>query len=293
MVITFRTALVSAIALLLLWTGIARSQGAEAELVAVIHLPYESSSVRANVPIFGLAYGKIFQSYRLEFGQGRDPKEWTLIKESTEPEEHDPWAEGKVKWSKDWGVETGNLGVWRTGLSEYTYGQHWEHDLLGPYTLRLTVADKHGREAQHSVHVIVARVVRNDIGGSVESPDGVARLEAGADSITSAFVLVSLLPRGDPLLPSTEPKPAKNLLLIGTAYEFQPPGLEFNAPGRTSPAGSVLLRLCDLSFGHGGRHRRRRQHKVLFQDGYGTRDSHLYSRRPPPRVRSNRGQIRA
>ena len=208
------------------------SDGAEPGLTAAIHFPYENSSIRANVPIFGLAYGKDFTSYRLEFGQGHEPKEWTLVDESTEPETHDPWAEGKVKWSKDWGVETGNLGVWRTGLSEYTYGQHWEHDLLGPYTLRLTVTDKQGREAQHSVHVIVARVVRNDIGGSVESPDGMARLEVGADSISSAFILVSLLPSGDPLLPTTEPKPAKNLLLIGTAYEFQPPGLEFMRPAR-------------------------------------------------------------
>ena len=207
------------------WTSLCSAQGGAADEgpVAIVSFPYEDALVRANVPVFGLAYGGTFESYKLEFGQGNDPQEWTRFQESTSPQSSDPFAEKKVKWNKDWGTETGNLGTWQTGLTEYPYGQRWEHNLLGPYTLRLTVTDKHGHEAQHSVHVIVGRVVRNDIGGAVESPDGISRLEVGKDSITTAFVLVSLLP-------SSEPKPPKGIIPIGTAYEFQPPGLEFITP---------------------------------------------------------------
>ena len=63
----------------------------------------------------------------------------------------------------------------------------------------------------------------------------------GSDSISSAFVLVSLLP-------TTEPKPAKNLLLIGTAYEFQPPGkstLFYHTVDRAGHAEEVKQRVLE------------------------------------------------
>jgi len=211
--------------ILVLTVPVLAAEDSTCETVARISFPYHNSLIRASIPLFGKACAKNFKSYRIEFGQTKDPVEWTLIKQSDRAEPNDPWQDGAVKWNKDWGATDGNLGTWQTGLTEYPYGQRWEHNLLGPYTLRLTVTDKQGREAQHSVHVIVGRVVRNDLGGAVESPDGIARLEAGKDSITTAFVLVSLLP-------SSEPKPPKGLIPIGAAYEFQPPGLEFITPAR-------------------------------------------------------------
>ena len=111
----------------------------DAGISAGISFPYDNSLLRANVPIFGIADAKEFASYRLEFGEGENPEEWILIKESRQPQPNDPWAEGRVKWNKNWGAEDGNLGLWRTGLTEYGYGQAQKHDLLGSYTLRLTV----------------------------------------------------------------------------------------------------------------------------------------------------------
>ena len=97
-----------------------------------ISFPPENSQVRANVPIFGLAYVDDFDSYALEYGEGTNPKEWTVIKRSNLPEREDPWAGGRVKWNPDWGVSEGNLGLWQTGISEYPYSQEPTRDLLGP-----------------------------------------------------------------------------------------------------------------------------------------------------------------
>ena len=67
-----------------------------AETVARISFPFESSMLRANVPVFGTAWAREFDSYRLEFGEGRRPKKWVLIKQSKQPQASDPYAQGKV-----------------------------------------------------------------------------------------------------------------------------------------------------------------------------------------------------
>jgi hypothetical protein len=176
------------------------------------------------VPVFGVARAREFDSYRLEFGEGDKPKDWILIQESKEPQEEDPWVSGRVRFNADWGT-TGNLGTWETGLDEYPYGQAWKHNLRGLYTLRLTVKAKDGRTAEHSIQVIVGRVVSNSTGGYGESPDRRVRLDVLAESILSAFVLVSILP-------SQEVRPPKQLVSVGGVYELQPPGLKFLRPTR-------------------------------------------------------------
>jgi len=146
----------------------------DADIKARIGFPYDNALVRANVPVFGVAWTKDLESYRLEFGAGHDtPKKWVLIRASKQPQPNDPWAQGKVKWSKDWGALKGNLGTWETGLDEYPYGQKFRHNLIGPYTLRLTVRDKKGRTAEHAMRVSVARALTFwtvDQAGHVEGP---------------------------------------------------------------------------------------------------------------------------
>ena len=60
--------------------------------------------MRADVPVFGLAYGSDFKRYVLEFGQGSNPTEWHPIAVSTHPRRTDPYAAGKVEWDPDSGA---------------------------------------------------------------------------------------------------------------------------------------------------------------------------------------------
>ena len=71
-------------------------------------MPWNNSLVRANVPVFGVASAPNFKLYRVEFGEGRKPSKWRVVKVSTRPQPHDPWAAGKVKWDPNKGAH-GNL----------------------------------------------------------------------------------------------------------------------------------------------------------------------------------------
>ncbi len=199
----------------------------EGEAKAQISFPFDEALVRANVPVFGVAWAKEFKSYRLEFGEGRDPEEWTLILFSTQPRPSDLFAQGKLVWSKDWGFPKGNLGTWQTGLDEYDYGQKFKHNLRGEYTLRLTVRDKQDRIAQHEIVVTVARALTNAHGGFGESPDKVVRFKVSPNALDEAFKLVSILP--------TDKLPApKRLVMLSKIYEFRPPGLALARPATLS-----------------------------------------------------------
>ena len=201
--------------------------GEEPTLKARMSFPFDRALVRANVPVFGVAWAKEFDSYRLEFGEGREPKEWVLIHQSRQPRASDPFAEDRVVWSKDWGFPKGNLGTWETGLDEYAYGQKFKHNLRGEHTLRLTVRDQQGRTAQHAILVTVARALMNAHGGYGQSPDEVVRFDVPANSLDEAFKLVSILPTDQP------PAPRRQVLL-SKMYELRPPGLELIRPATLS-----------------------------------------------------------
>ncbi|MBM4045804.1 MAG: hypothetical protein FJ279_11870, partial [Planctomycetes bacterium] len=178
--------------------------------------------MRANVPVFGVADAPEFKNYRLEFGQGKDPDQWTTIKVSSVPQREDPWAAGKVKRNPNWGAQ-GNLGTWETGLTGYAYAQKWKHDLLGVHTIRLVVEDRKGRTAEARVVVDVSDVITNLQGGKANSEDALVTMAAPANAITSAFLLVSIR-RTD------EAKVGEGLVDVSGVYEWQPPGAEFMKP---------------------------------------------------------------
>ena len=198
----------------------------ESKPKAHISFPYNHSLVRANVPIFGAAWAEDFESYRVEFGEGTDPKEWILIRESGQPEPNDPWAQGRVVWNRDWGAK-GNLGNWETGLDEYAYGQAWKHRLQGVHTLRLTVKGQSGVAAQHAVEVTVARVLTNWQGGYGQSPDGIMRFQVRPGSLGAAFTLMSILP-------TEQVAPPKGIRAVTGIYELRPPGLKLVRPAELS-----------------------------------------------------------
>lgn len=102
-----------------------------------LSLPWDDSLVRADVPVFGVADAPDFLRFRVEYGEGADPKEWHAISVSARPQPKDPWTAGQVKWNPDSGGK-GNLAVWHTGVSSYNYPGRKEN-LNGVYTLRLVV----------------------------------------------------------------------------------------------------------------------------------------------------------
>ncbi len=190
--------------------------------VATISLPYPNSLVRANVPVFGVAYAKKFKSYRLEFGKGLEPEKWTIINSSTKPEPVDPWVARKVKWNPDWGA-FGNLGTLETGLSGFPHRHDWKHSLVGIHTIRLIVEDTLGEMAEARVVVDVSHVITNQLGGTAKSEDGMVEVEIPSDSIATAFLLVSIRK-------SNQISGPKGLIGIGNIYEWRPPDVSFSQP---------------------------------------------------------------
>ena len=74
--------------------GVAEPPADRGGPVAKISLPWDQSLVRADVPVFGLAYGRDFKRYVVEFRQGSKPTEWHPIAASTHPRRTDPYAAG-------------------------------------------------------------------------------------------------------------------------------------------------------------------------------------------------------
>jgi hypothetical protein len=141
--------------------------------VATLSSPPDNVLVRANIPVFGTAYvpgdPNGLQNWRLEYGPGRSPKEWSLIKESSEAVPTDPWASGQVKFNPNWGAH-GNLTDWSVGLTAYAYAT-WRNNLNGIYTLRLTATSKSGEKAEVTRLLIVGEAILRTQGGTANSAD--------------------------------------------------------------------------------------------------------------------------
>ena len=69
-----------------------------------ISLLWDQSLVRADVPVFGVAYGPDFKRCVLEFGEGSNPTEWHPVAAATYPRCTDPYAAGNVEWDPDSGA---------------------------------------------------------------------------------------------------------------------------------------------------------------------------------------------
>lgn len=209
-----------------LWVGHAV---ARADIAATLSMPYDNALVRADVPVFGVATAERFKEYRVEYGLGPAPAAWHLIARSSRPQPTDPWATGKAKWNPNIGVK-GNLAVWHTGLTSYTYGTQKEN-LNGLYTLRLTVEDQDGQTAEARVLVNVARAVTMDSGGIVESRDERVYLKIPRHALDVPFALAAITPVGEHNPALIDFAPADGLARMGAVYEFRPPGLRTVKPG--------------------------------------------------------------
>ncbi|MFH1248475.1 MAG: hypothetical protein V1490_04945, partial [Candidatus Omnitrophota bacterium] len=191
-------------------------------LTAKIEIPYADSLVRGDVPVFGKAYGKDFKEFILDYGDGKNPKEWILINKSNAPQKVYKSSVGLDMISFGKTID-GNLGTWKTGLDEYRYGEH-PVNLSGSYTLRLRVFDNKGNTAEDKITVEVGRIILNSIGGKIQSQDGFATVEVEEHSLYTSAILASI----ESL--DKNPFPQENLTLASKVYELREPGEKFTQP---------------------------------------------------------------
>ena len=194
------------------------------DLFAKIDYPLADSLVRADVPIFGLAYGRSFSSYRLEYGKGTTPSTWISIAQSTRPQASN-MTPADIDDSADITIH-GSLGNWDTGLKNYVYLPSYpkDHptDLKGIYTVRLVVAGNDGKTVEDRVTLEVGDVIPNAWGGKVTSSDDKVVLDVPEQSLMNSFRLVAIRPAGG-MVPSV---PADRKL-VGEVYAVREAGEKF------------------------------------------------------------------
>lgn len=196
-------------------------------LYARISIPYSNALVRGNVPIFGLAYGKDFKEYRVEYGEGREPTEWINLASSTTPQTKNVTL-ADLDSSSDITIY-GNLATWDTGLKNYVYlpSHPKDHpiDLNGVYTVRLVVVGKDGSTIEDRRTVEVADVIPNAWGGFARSKDEKVFLTVPEQALMDSFRLISI--KREDIVPVSLPPKRQ---LIGSVYEFREPGERFTKP---------------------------------------------------------------
>ena len=194
-------------------------------IFALISVPSEKSLVRGNVPVFGLAYGKSFKRYKVEYGEGKDPKDWILIKQSTTLQTKDV-TPADLDFSADITIH-GNLATWDTGLKSYVYLPDYppDHpmDLNGVYTLRLVVTGENGETAEDRTTIEVGEAISNAWGGVAKSKDKKATINVNEQSLTDTFRVISIKPVEEAPGVSVDNKRK----LVGKVYEFREAGEKF------------------------------------------------------------------
>jgi RHS repeat-associated protein len=165
-------------------------------LFGKITIPVNNSLLRANIPIFGLAYGKNFKQYIVEYGMGTNPDHWIFVASSTEPQTKTVTPEDLDDTSNT--TIHGNLATWDTGLKNYVYLPSHPADhpiyLQGTHTIRLVVEDNDGNKVEDRKIVELASVIPNAWGGNVLSNDGKIQLSIPEQALRDSFRLISIQP---------------------------------------------------------------------------------------------------
>jgi len=210
-------------------SSIAASPQSSKGLTAKIEVPYSQAMVRGDVPVFGLAHGENFKQYRVEFGIGENPYEWTTLTTSENPQTEEVTADD-LDDSFDTTIH-GNLATWDTGLKNYVYLPSHPADhptnLKGSYTIRLVVEGEDGSTIEDRVSVNVANVIPNAWGGIVKSGDGKALLTVPEQAVRDAFRLVSI--QSTDSIPETELAGRK---FTSAIYSIREPGEHFTKQAR-------------------------------------------------------------
>ena len=198
-------------------------------LASEIMVPTEDALLRSDIPIFGVAGGKNFKSYRVEYGKGYAPKEWHLIKQSTVPQSNSTVGLAEMRLMQGDLDIRGNLSTWNSGL------KNWEHlpwhppedptDFNGVYTIRLMVEGKDGEIVEDRVTGEVGRVIAQCRPGVAESADKRVRMHFAEQSLTHPFRVYTIIRMNDLL--EDKPAVADGNELIGPIYRIREPGDRF------------------------------------------------------------------
>jgi hypothetical protein len=188
--------------------------------VANLALPTPFAVIRGNdIPVIGEAYGTAFDRFEVDYGPGLDPgdDEWTNLTTVRAPVLLPPGDRTLVRHG------AGNLINWNVGLDEYL---PWNSPgLNGVYTLRLRVTGKDGRAAEDRLPVVVGRLAATATGGTLDSPDGQARLRVPALASQDSFALLAIVPATD--VDRRSRSLPQNAQPAGTLYEIFPADEQF------------------------------------------------------------------
>ncbi|MHC4633136.1 MAG: RHS repeat domain-containing protein, partial [Planctomycetota bacterium] len=198
------------------------------QLVGKILVPINDCLLRSDIPIYGIAGGKQFKKYRVEYSGGYNPTKWHLIEESNEPDLNPPdfkditWMQGDLDLR-------GNLATWNVGL------KNWSHlpwhppedptDLNGVYTIRLVVEGKDGKTIEDRVTCEVGRAIAQCLPGIAISPDKRVVMRFPEQALTHPFRVYTILPLSG--VGEKIPVPPIGFKLIGSAYRIREPGDKF------------------------------------------------------------------
>lgn len=165
-------------------------------LSAKILVPATGDLVRSFVHIYGIAGGKDFKEYRVEYGKGTKPDSWHLIESSQSPclsfspKQASELLKGNINLR-------GTLATWNTGL------KNWEHlpwhpasdktDFNGIYTIRLIVKDRNNRSVEDRVTVEVGRAIAQCLPGIACNDNQDIVLHFDEQSLSSSFRLYSIV----------------------------------------------------------------------------------------------------
>jgi RHS repeat-associated protein len=199
------------------------------ELSCKITIPLSRCLLRSDIPIFGVAGGRNFQSYRVEFGKGTNPEKWTIIEQSNMPQNTCDVGQTEIAaMTGDIDIR-GNLATWNTGLKNWVH-LPWHPpedptDINGIYTIRLVVKGAEGKTVEDRVTCEVGRVIAQCLPGIAISSDKSVVMRFPEHSLTEPFRIYTILPLSD-VDDEIPPAPA-GVELIGRIYRVREPGDRF------------------------------------------------------------------
>ncbi|ETR69121.1 MAG: hypothetical protein OMM_09874, partial [Candidatus Magnetoglobus multicellularis str. Araruama] len=187
-------------------------------ITAEIRVPYKNSMISYSVPIIGTAAARNFSEYRVEYGLGTSPTEWTSINTSRSEtfDDHKPIPPSRTIY--------GNLATWHTAQLVGWAGAGDTYKVpMGTYTIRLTVFNSAGDYKQDTVVVEMSKLI-GSWRGTLISDDGLVQFKYPSRSIPDDYDLFSIKPLDTSEAPAVDDP---ELTLVGKIYQIKPAGYQF------------------------------------------------------------------
>ncbi len=206
------------------------SENVNEPLIGEIIVPLENCLLRSDIPIYGIAAGRDFLNYRVEYGKGERPSKWYIIDKSEKLQTKNDCPDFKdISWMQGDIDLKGNLATWNVGLKNWSHlpwhAPEDDIDLNGVYTIRLVVEGKDGKTIEDRVTGEVGRVIAQCLPGIAVSSDQRVTLRFPEQALTDSFRVYTILPMAD--INEDVPKPPAKGEFIGPVYRIREPGDRF------------------------------------------------------------------